>query len=88
MRVLLSHTDKHNRLACRMYHVDRSANFLIDSIELGQNDAINGPRVVIVDSEVDQRLVELCQLIDSVVAYERFADEKNDVWRVDMDQFG
>ena len=71
-----------------MYHVDRSAYFFINSIELGQDDAINGPRVVIVDSEVDQRLVELCQLIDRIVADERLAYEKNDVWRVVMDQLG
>jgi len=87
VRVLLSHADKHDRLSCRVYHIDGSTNFLIDSIELSQNDAINSPRVVVVDCEVDQGLVELSQLVDRVVAYERFADEKNDVWRVDMDQF-
>ena len=71
-----------------MHHVDRSSNFLIDSVELGQDDPVDGPRIGHVDSEVDERLVELGQLIDSVVADERLSNEENNIWRINVDQLG
>ena len=88
MGVLLSHAHKHNWFPSRMNHIDSSANFLINCIKLGQNDSIDRSRILNVHCEINQRLVELCQLIYSIISDKSFSYEKHDIRRVDMDELG
>ena len=71
-----------------MHHVNCRANFLVDSIKFSQNDAVNSPRISLIDCEVDECLIELSQLIDSVISYQGFSNKEHNVWRVDMDELG
>ena len=64
MRVLLPHSHKNNRLACGVNHVEGGANFLVHRIKLSHDNAINRARIVVLHGKVNQRLVELGQLID------------------------
>ena len=88
MWVLLANSHEHDRLPGRVHHVEGSANFLIDSIEFGHDDPVNGPWVAHIDGEVNQRLIELGQLVDRIVANQSFAHEEYHVRRVDVNQFG
>lgn len=83
VRVLLTDTNKDDRFPSRVHHVDGSTNLVVNSVKLGQNDPINRPWVVF-DSEVDQGLVELCQLVNGVVSDESFSNEEHHVWLVDV----
>ena len=78
--VFLANTNEQNRFASSLHHVDGRANFLIHSVEFGQHDTINGPGVRLVHCEINQRLVKLSQLIDSIVAYQSLTNEQHDVW--------
>ena len=69
MWVLLANSDEDNRFARGVDHIDGSSNFLVHSVKLGQDDPVNGPRIGHIDGEVDQRLVELRELVDRIVAH-------------------
>jgi len=86
--VLLADTDEHDWLACRVNHVDGSADLVIHRVELGQDDPINSSRVVLIDCKVDQRLVELRQLVNRVVSDQGFSDEQDHIWLVDVNKLG
>ena len=87
VRILLPNPNKDNRFARRVHHVDSSADFLIHSVELGEHYAVDCARIVRVDGKVDQGLVELSQLVNSVIADKSFTDEQDHVWRVDVNKF-
>ena len=87
MGILLTNTAEDYGFTRDMHHIDGSTHFPIDGVEFSQYDSINGSRVLHIDSKVDQGLVKLRQLIDSVITDECFADKQHDVRRVDMNKF-
>ena len=58
---------------------------IINGVELGQHNPVDGVGSV-GGGVVGQGLVELDQLIDSLVTYQSLADEQNQVGLVDLDQ--
>ena len=70
-----------------MYHVDRSPHFVIDSVKLSEDNAVDSPGVAFVNCEVNQGTVELSQLVDRVIACEGLTNEEHNVWLVDMHKF-
>ena len=87
MRVLLANTDEHDWFTCCVNHVKRSSYLLIDSVKFGHNNSINGSRVIILNSIINQSLVEFGQLINSVISNQSFSNEKYSVRLVDMNKF-
>ena len=85
MWVFLADTGKNDRFACGVYHVDCSANLLIDCIKLGQDDSINRSRVRLVYCEVNQRLIEFCQLIYGIITHKSFTYKEYHIWSVNVD---
>ena len=65
----------------------KAAHFLINSVEFGEYNPVNGPGVRLIHSEVNQTLVELCQLINRVISNKCFSNKKHNVWSVHMHQF-
>jgi hypothetical protein len=88
VRVLLPHSHKHDWLSSSVHHVQSSSNFLINCVKLSQNDTINRPWVLRTNSVVDQTLVELCKLVDGIVAYKSLTYKKYDVWLINVNKFG
>lgn len=84
MRIFLPDTNKHYWLASGLDHVESSANFLINSVELCQNDSIDSARIVLTNCEVNKTLVELCKLVNRVVSYESLSYEQNNIRRVQV----
>lgn len=66
--VLLANTNEDNRLAGRVDHVKSCANFLINRVELCHDDAIDGSGILVLNSKIDKRLVELGKLINRIIA--------------------
>jgi hypothetical protein len=62
--VLLAHSHKQDRFTCCLDHVDAGADLLVHGVKLRQHDAVDRPRVGLVDSEVNQALIKLRQLVD------------------------
>mmetsp|Transcript_2460 Transcript_2460/g.3991 ORF Transcript_2460/g.3991 Transcript_2460/m.3991 type:complete len:220 (-) Transcript_2460:340-999(-) len=73
--IILSSANKHDGFPRLVRHGNGSANFIIDGIKLGQNDAIDQVRISI---EL-QRSIKLHQLIDSVISDQRFADKQGQI---------
>lgn len=86
MRILLADAHKHNRLASRVDHVKRSSHFLVDCVELSQDDSIDGAGVRVLHCVVNQVLVELRELVYGIIAYEGFTHEENHIRVVDAYQ--
>lgn len=85
MWILLTNSNKHDWLASRVDHIKCSPHLLVNSIKLGQDDAINCSRVLNAYCEVNQTLVELSQLVNSVVSYESFAHKQHDIRLINVD---
>lgn len=47
MRVLLADSNENDGLARGIDHVEGSADLLVNCVELGQNDSVNGSRVTV-----------------------------------------
>ena len=60
-------------------------NLVVDGVEFGEDDAVDGVRVV-GGRVVGQSLVELDQLVYGLVAHQRLTDEQHQVWLVYFDQ--
>ncbi len=94
IRIGLARADEDDRLAGRVGHRDGGADLIVDRVELGEHNAVDGAhmlgRVSHADpasrAVVDQRLVELLDLVDGLVAYQRLADEQHQVRVVHVDQ--
>lgn len=67
MGVLLADTNEDDWFSCGVDHVKGGAHLLIDSVEFGQDDAVNCARVRVGDGIVNQGLIELCELIYSII---------------------
>jgi len=81
----LADANEHDWLASRVDHIERSPDLLVDSIKLGQDDTINCPWVLNTYREVNQTLVELDQLVNSIVTDESFTHKQHDIGLVDVD---
>lgn len=53
--------------------------FLVDGVELGDEDGIDFSAVVFLSGVLDERGVEVGQLVHSVVAHKRLSDEADEV---------
>jgi len=84
--ILLAHADEDDRLARGVNHVESGAYLLVNGVELGHDDAVNDSWILVLHGEVNERLIELGQLIDGVVADEGFTDEEDSVRLVDVNQ--
>jgi hypothetical protein len=87
MGVFLANTDEHDWLACRVDHVECSADFFVDGVKLSQDDAVNCSWVFNTDSKVNQTLVEFGQLVNRVITDESFTHKQHDVGLVDVNEF-
>ncbi|KRZ18489.1 hypothetical protein T11_645 [Trichinella zimbabwensis] len=84
--VRLTGADKKDRLSGDVSHGNGGANFVIDGVEFGEHNSVDG-RILLVDGRaVDQSSAELLQLVDRLVADQRLANEQHQVWLVDSDQ--
>lgn len=85
MRVLLAYTYEHDGLTCGVNHVQGCANLLINSVELSHDDAIYNSRILVLNGKIDERLVELRQLVNSIVANKGLTNKQDRVGLVDVD---
>lgn len=88
MGVLLAHTDENDGFARGIDHVESGAHLVIDGVELGHDNGIDDPWIVVLDSIIDQRLVEFGQLVDGVISNQGLSNEENGIRLVDVDQLG
>ena len=88
MGVLLAHTDENDGFARGIDHVESGTDLVIDCVELGHDNGIDDPWVVVLDSKIDQRLVEFGQLVDGIISNQGLSNEENGIRLVDVDQLG
>lgn len=86
VRVLLADADEDDGLARGVHHVEGRANLLVDGVELGHDDAIDNSWILVLNGEVDKRLVELGQLVNRIIANQCLTDEQDRVRLVDVDE--
>ena len=67
MWVFLANSHKDNWFASGIDHIESGAHFVINSVKLSHDDAINSAGVVILDSIVNQLLVELSELVNGII---------------------
>lgn len=79
VRTHLPTTDKDDRLARDIGHRQRSADLIVNRVPLRDQHPVNAtPSAMAADRrEVAQRTIKLLQLVNSLVANERLADEDN-----------
>lgn len=75
MGVLLTNSYENDRLASGVYHIQSSADLLIDSIKLGHDNTVNALRVDGALGRIQQSLVELSELVYGVISDESFTNE-------------
>ena len=85
MGILLPDSNEQDGLTCRLHHVYGCAHLLVNGVKLCQHNAVNRPRVSLINCKVNQSLIELSQLVDSVVANESLTDEEYYVGLIDKD---
>ena len=83
IRVLLPHTDKHNRLPRNVRHRQRGAHLVVNRVKLCQHDPVHLPRHGKIRRVLFQRVIKLYELVDAVIPDERLADKKDLVGLVD-----
>jgi len=88
VRVLLAHAHKDDGLASGVYHVEGSTYLLVNCVELSHDDAVDTLGVGCAFGRIQQSLVELCELVNSIVSDKSFTDEENNVRKVSVDQLG
>ena len=89
VRIGLTSSHKHDGLTSSVGHGDGGADLIVDRVELGQHDAVNGSRLLASAFEwtvVDQGLIELSHLIHGFVADQGFANEQHQVRIIDVDE--
>jgi len=84
MRVFLAYSHKYNWFASGVHHIESSTHFVIDSIKLGHDDAINSARVIVLDSIVNKLLIKFSELIDSIIPNKSFPHKQNYIRIVHM----
>ena len=84
VRLPCAHKD--DGLARGVNHIQGSANFLVNSVELGHDDSVDNSWILILNGKVDQRLVELGQLINRIITNKSFTNKQDSIWLIDMNQ--
>lgn len=79
VRIGLSGAHEHDGLSGGVSHGNGRANFVVDRVEFGQDDAVDCANLFRIAAlrraVVDERLIELANLIDCLVAYQCLAHE-------------
>lgn len=86
MWVFLADTHEEDWLTGTLNHVDCCADFLIDCVKLSQDNTINTSRIRLYHSKINQALIELSQLINSIITNKGFTDKQDYVGLVDVDE--
>lgn len=86
--VRLAHSNKHYRCTACIHHRQRSTHLVVNGIKLGEHNAVNQVWFLPARGQVRQALVELGQLVNSVIADERFADKEHEIGVVAADKGG
>ena len=77
--IRLARSNKQDGLPCRIRHGQGSANFVIDSVEFGQNHAVNLPWFMHT-RKVLESSIEFSQLIHGFIANKSFSHKDDFVW--------
>ena len=67
MGVLLADTNEDDWFSCGVDHVKGGAHLLIDRVKFGQDNAVDCSWVRVGDCIVNEGLIELCELIYSII---------------------
>ena len=79
MGVLLTDTHEDDRFSCGVDHVEGGAHLLIDSVKFGKDNTVDCARVRVGDGIVNQGLIELCELINRIIANEGLSNEEDNI---------
>jgi hypothetical protein len=87
----LSNAHKNNGLASSMHHSHGSPHFVVYGVKLGQNNAVNLSRSLLVNimgSVFDESLIETSELVHAVIPNEGFPDKQNLIGANCVDKLG